>query len=268
MDQIQGCNSTKSGRKRVHFAILFQILCYGHAMREYLTRFELSKFLSVPDLPSLHWCSGSVWIMAAHIYDFVKKRQSAMIHATNFIAVSVDESRTIDNTSVIVIHAYVLFDWGQRSLMIALNKLESDGATTHFLTRVIMSALLVDCDLDAIAIASKILYFGADGVAAFQGHKNGVTKQIQEEFALFANSQHSCVHKLQLAAQVLSETELISTAKDVLQTSHAYFAHLPKRAFEFRTLAQQMETKGLKLLKNVKTLRINCHAPMQRLILE
>ena len=82
-------------------------------MREYLAKFELYKFLGVPDLPSLHWCSRSAWIMATHIYDFVKKRQSAMIHTTNFIAVSADKSCTIDNTSVIVIHAYVSFDWGQ-----------------------------------------------------------------------------------------------------------------------------------------------------------
>ena len=60
-------------------------------MREYLGRFELYKFLGVPNLPSLHWCSRFAWIMAAHIYDFVKKRQSAMIHATNFNVVSACE---------------------------------------------------------------------------------------------------------------------------------------------------------------------------------
>ena len=82
-------------------------------MREYLARFELYKFLDVLDLPTLHWCSRTAWIMAAHIYEFVKKRQSVMIHTSNFISVSVDESSTIDNTSVIVIHAYVLSDWGR-----------------------------------------------------------------------------------------------------------------------------------------------------------
>ena len=74
-------------------------------MREYLARFELYKFLGVPNLLSSHWYFGSVWIMAAHIYDFVIKRQSVMIHIANFITVSADESSTIDNTSVIVIHA-------------------------------------------------------------------------------------------------------------------------------------------------------------------
>ena len=266
MDQIQGCTSAEVRKKWVQFATVFSLLCSGRPMTEFVERFDL--FLGLPDLPTSHWSIGSGWIMAAHIYDFVKKQQSAMIQASNFIALSVDETSTIDNTSVIVIHAYVLCDWGRQSLMIALSKLESDGATADSLTRVIMSALLVNSGLDPTAIASKLLCFGVDGVAAFQGHKNGVTKQIKEEFAPYANEQHCCAHKLQLAAQVLSETELMSTVEDVLQTTHAYFAHSPKRVSEFRTLAQLMETKGLKLLKNVKTCWISCHAPMRRLISE
>ena len=144
-----------------------------------------------------------------------------MIQASNFIALSVDETSTIDNTSVIVIHAYVLCDWGRQLLMIALSKLESDGATADSLTHVTMSTLFVNSGLDPTAIASKLLCYGANGVAAFQGHKNGVTKQIKDEIAAYANRQHYCAHKLQLAAQVLSETELISTVEDVLQMIHA-----------------------------------------------
>jgi hypothetical protein len=192
LDLIQGCTSAESRRKRVQFATLFHVLCCGRPIREYTARFELYKFLGVPDLPTSHWCAGSGWIMAEHIYDFVKKKQAAMIHAANYIALSADESNTIDNQSVIVIHCYVLSDWGRQSLMIALSKLESDGATADSLTKIIMSALLVNCGLEASAIASKLLCFGADGVAAFQGHKNGVTTQIKGEFALFANGQHCC----------------------------------------------------------------------------
>ena len=39
-----------------------------------------------------------------------------------------------DNTSVIVIYAYVLCDWGRQSLMIALSKLENNNATTNSLS--------------------------------------------------------------------------------------------------------------------------------------
>ena len=268
MDQIQGCTSAEARKKWVQFTTVFFLLCSGWPMTEFVERFDLFKFLGLPDFPTSHWSIGSGWIMAMHIYDFVKKQQSAMIQTSNFIALSADETSTIDNTTVIVIHAYVLCNWGRQSLMIALSKLESDGATADSLTHVIMSALLVNSGLDPTAIASKLLCFGVDGVAAFQGHKNGVTKQIKEEFSPYANGQHCCAHKLQLAAQVLSETELMSTVEDVLQTTHAYFAHSPKRISEFCTLAQLMETKGFKLLKNVKTRWISCHAPMRRLILE
>ena len=54
--------------------------------------------------------------------------------------------------------------------MIALIKLESDGATADSLTHVIMNALLVNSGLDSTAIASKLLCFGANGMVAFQGH--------------------------------------------------------------------------------------------------
>ena len=60
----------------------------------------------------------------------------------------------------------------------------------------------------------------------------------------------------------------MSTAEDVLQTSHAYFVHSPKKASEFRTLAQLMEIEGLKLLKNMKTCWISYYASIRRLILE
>ena len=61
-------------------------------------------------------------------------------------------------------------------MMIALSKLESDRAPTDSLTRMILSALLVNCGLDHHIIIAKLLCFGANRVAAFQGHKNKVTK--------------------------------------------------------------------------------------------
>ena len=98
--------------------------------------------------------------MAAHIYALVKKK-SSMIHVAHFIALIADEISTIDNTSVIVIHVYVLYHWGRQSPMIALSKLETDGTTADSLTRVIMFAMLVNCNLDLGAIALKLLCFGA-----------------------------------------------------------------------------------------------------------
>jgi hypothetical protein len=94
-----------------------------------------------------------------------------LVQAATFIALSVDETSTVDNQSVIVIHVYVMSNWTRQSLMVTLVKLESNGATSNSLTKVIMSALNVNCGLDLESIASKLLCFGADGVAIFQGSK-------------------------------------------------------------------------------------------------
>ena len=102
---------TESQSKWIQFATFFHALSSGCLMREYTSRFELYKLLSVPDLPTLHRCIDSRWIMVEHIYYFVKKREFAMIHTTNFIALSLDEISIIDNTTMIIIHAYMLSDW-------------------------------------------------------------------------------------------------------------------------------------------------------------
>jgi hypothetical protein len=105
-------------------------------------------------------------------------------------------------------------------------------------------------------------------VAAFQGSKNGVTKQIKEGFAPFAMGMHCCAHRLQLCAKSLSQLDLMESIEALLLHSHSYFAHSPKKVSELRTLAQLMETKGLKLLKNVKTRWISCHLPIRSLLFE
>jgi hypothetical protein len=47
-----------------------------------------------------------------------------------------------------------------------------------------------------------------------------------------------------------------------------YFAHSPKKVAEIRTQAQLIETKGLKLLNNIKTTWISCISPLWTLINE
>ena len=110
--------------------------------------------------------------------------------------------------------------------------------------------------------------FGTDGVSSFQGLKNGVTTQIKEKYAPFATGIHCCAHHLNLAAQSLSSLPIMHAIEEVLQLTHNYFAHSPKKAAEFRALSQQLESKGLKLLKNVKTRWMSCLGPIRRLLVE
>jgi hypothetical protein len=67
LEQIQGCTTIESHIKRVQFSTLFQVLCDGRPMTEFLSRFKLYEFLGVPDLPHMHWIIGYAWLIAEHI---------------------------------------------------------------------------------------------------------------------------------------------------------------------------------------------------------
>jgi hypothetical protein len=109
--------------------------------------------------------------------------------------------------------------------MVALVKMENDGATSNSLTNVIMSSCTVNCSLDLEVIASKLLCFGV----AAQGSKKGVTKQIKENHAPFTTRMYCCAHCLRLCVKTLLQLALMASMGALLLLSHAYFAHLPKK---------------------------------------
>jgi len=107
--------------------------------------------------------------------------------------------------------------------------------------------------LNPTFLFQKLFCFAVDGVSTFQGTKTGVIKQINTNYAPFSIGVHCLAHRGNLAFKALSTLGIVSIIKDLLQSCHAYFAHSPKRHFEFTKLINMMETKGLKMLKNVKT---------------
>lgn len=94
-----------------------------------------------------------------------------MLAAAQYITLTADETSAVDNLSYIVIHVYVL----------------QDGGTANNLIDMLMGSLELKGGLDKVAIASKLSCFEANGCNAFQGNKNGVTIQIQKNFAPFAS---------------------------------------------------------------------------------
>jgi hypothetical protein len=95
--------------------------------------------------------------------------------------------------------------------------------------------------------------FVVDGVNTFQGTKTSVTKQVNTNYAPFFIGVHCMIHRNNLTFKALSTLGIVSSINDLLQSCHAYFAHSPKRHFEFTKLNNMMETKGLKMFKNMKT---------------
>jgi len=144
--------------------------------------------------------------------------------------------------------------------------MEFNDATANKLTQVITTVISTGRGIIDLEIAEKLLCFDTNKVTTFQSLKTGVTAQIKEKYAPFATSIHYCAHWLNLAVQSLSSMTVMHSIEEVLCMNHSYFAHSPKKVVEFKALAQQLESKGLKLLKNVKTRWISCLGPIHRLL--
>ena len=77
---------------------------------------------------------------------------------------------------------------------------------------------------------------------------------------------HDVAHRTNLAAKALTELPLFESVEILLRKTHNYFSHSPKRHLEFVKLAEVMETKGLRLLKNVQTRWVSLLEPLRRFL--
>ena len=75
-------------------------------------------------------------------------------------------------------------------------------------------------------------------------------------------------HRTNLAVKTLSSLPVVNRIEDLLQTLHSYFARSPKRHLEFVKLAEILETKGLKILRQVKTRWLSMMSPAIRVMNE
>jgi azurin len=76
-------------------------------------------------------------VQGGYMYDIVKEKHKGMLAAINYIALIVDETNIVDNSSYIVVHAYLLQNWERIPLILHLQKLEPGKFIcvfpTHFL---------------------------------------------------------------------------------------------------------------------------------------
>jgi hypothetical protein len=253
LQQLNQSNKLEREKKKVQFATLFQILADGRPMLEYESRAAMYEFLNVPKFPRMHWSDNSRWIMAEFMYAEVRTTISRVFVGVNYVALTCDEVSTIDNGSWISIHAYVVQNWNRIPFLISLERVVEGGGSDN-LTQVIIDALTGAAKMERLALSKTLFCLGADVVSTFQGAKTGVTQQIQSKYAPFALGVHCMAHRCNLAFKTLSQLDIMNRIEGLLKSSHAYFKHSPKRHLEFVKLAELMETKGLKLLKNVKTI--------------
>ena len=179
-----------------------------------------------------------------------------------------DESTAVDNTSWLCLHVYVMQNWNRKLLLLTLQKLDSNGYIADLLLAVITCILAHHGKTEPHEIAAKLICFGADGISSFQGCRNGVSKQLPANWCPFVLQVHCYGHKFNLVVKTLSDLEIVGDIEDLVKVTHAYFAHSPKKYSEFHCLALLMETKGLKLLKNVCTRWCSLIFPLTRVLAE
>jgi hypothetical protein len=75
-------------------------------------------------------------------------------------------------------------------------------------------------------------------------------------------------HYTNLAKQTFFNQPLVIKLESLLQTTHTYYYSSPKRHLEHGNLAMLLETKGLKLLHNVKVQWISMLSLMKRVFAE
>jgi hypothetical protein len=143
-----------------------------------------------------------------------------------------------------------------------------DGATANGLTKLLMGSLGSKGGLNNDATASKLVCFGADSVSAFQGKRIGVTIQIKHNFAPHATVIHCLAHKINLAVKTLSQLAVFHEVEELMQISHVYFSHSPKKFQEYKSFASTSDTKGPKVLKNVTTRWLSLLTLMKRIMSE
>ena len=225
-------------------------------MLEYESGAALYEFLNVPNFPRMHWSDNSGWIMVEFMYAKIRTTISRVLVGANYVALTCDEVSTIDICGPKLEHI---------PFFISLERVVEGGGSDN-LTQVIIDALTGAAKIERLALSKTLLCFGADGVSTFQGAKTGVTHQIQSKYAPFALGVHCMAHRCNIAFKTLSQLDIMNRIEDLLKSSHAYFKHSPKWHLEFVKLAKLMETKGLKLLKNVKTRWVSLIEPLRRIL--
>jgi len=85
----------------------------------------------------------------------------------------------MDNASWANVHGYIVQDYCWIPLLLNVQQMFSRfGANS--LTLLIMNSLMTQGDLKQEDIASRLVWFGANGVSTFQGLRSKVTIQIQK----------------------------------------------------------------------------------------
>jgi hypothetical protein len=142
--------------------------------------------------------------MVEHIEIGMKKTIKTIIQNAKFVSLTCDEIISMDNASWASVHGYIVQDWCHMPLLLNVKHVLS-GSRIDSLTLLIMNYLMTPGGLHEEDLASRLVYFGVDGIGTFQGLRSRVIVQIQQQYVLFVTNVHCTTHKTNLAVQITSK---------------------------------------------------------------
>ena len=102
------------------------------------------------------------------------------IKESNFIALSLDEVTTIDNTSWICMHTYTVCYFFCQPNLRTIVKLK-DNSMIENIFELAKSSLIEYGGIDEMMIAQILVCVGAGGASIMKGDKNGLVTKLKDE---------------------------------------------------------------------------------------
>jgi hypothetical protein len=146
--------------------------------------------------------------MARHLHHHVVFNVTkVVVIASNYVNLSHDEIKTLNNQSWANVHAYVVQDWKMMYPYIGSLECVFNNASANNMIQLIIMGAFTKTNM-----TRKIDSFGINGVI-FQGIHNGATMQIQIKYAPHVVGVHCIAHYIHLAMQTLNHLSQIQRLK-------------------------------------------------------
>jgi hypothetical protein len=205
--------------------------------------------------------------MAKVMHKVLLEATKVTLVVTSFIPVSVNEVIVIDNTQCLSIHLYVVQQWKRIPILLSM-EIVNMFATSNNILVFMLKCLLKFRRLRLEEFCEKLVNIGCNGSSMFQGHKTGVTHQFEKKVVPLVIRVHYFAHKTNVVVIILADFLFVHQLEFLLQSFYAFFRHNLKKFAKFQKLVDLLQTKGNKLLGNVKTHWISMLSPAKWVNLE
>ncbi len=188
--------------------------------------------------------------MVVAMNNVILKQTMLLVQQARFIFINYDKVTTLENQSWISIHVYIVENWHRVPILLNLERIVN-GGTSNNLIYVIIHSLAIFRGMLKTDIINKVVYFGVNSVTIFQGLKIGVAVQLVSKHYPFVVRIHYMAHLCNLVIQTLSTLTFVAKIESLFSSMYIYYNQSPKRHLECTKLAKVIESRGLKILKNI-----------------